>query len=35
VFGQGWEEYATHRPEVFPRHRLVSEFTKAMYTCLI
>ena len=24
VFGQGWEEYAAHRSEVFRRHRLVS-----------
>jgi len=35
VFGQGWEEYAAHRSEVFRRHRLLSEFTNEMYLGLL
>lgn len=35
VFGQGWDEYATHRSDVFRRHRLVSEFTNEMYLGLL
>ncbi|AUB81344.1 McrB family protein [Candidatus Thiodictyon syntrophicum] len=35
VFGKGWEAYATRRSEVLLRHRLVSEFTQAMYLGLL
>jgi hypothetical protein len=35
VFGRGWDEYATHRSDVFRRHRLVTELTNAMYRGLL